>query len=175
MAIEKTKIAEVLFDNPDRITSEMIIHILSHLPDDNKKGEFSQIANVKFDHDSKDPFESCGLNFEDMLKIDEVISGLVDGPTKKRKVSQVIEEIFTQAEDPKFRLKLSAYCAFQISQAYKKGKSKGFSGKSPQDLDDLLKGAIIISDKGDPKKMLREINILRGILDRLENVIRGKM
>ena len=108
MAIEKTKIAEVLFDNPDRITSEMIIHILSHLPDDNKKGEFSQIANVKFDHDSKDPFESCGLNFEDMLKIDEVISGLVDGPTKKRKVSQVIEEIFTQAEDPKFRLKLSS-------------------------------------------------------------------
>ncbi len=165
MTIEKNKIAEVLFNNPERISSEEIVHILSHLPDGDKRGEFQQVSNVKFDHNGSDLFESTNVEWEKVKEFDEFISNLISGPTRKKKISQAVEELYNRLEDPNERLKLSVYCMIQLKHAY-----KGAEG-----MDGEIKRMVKIDGKGDPKKMLREIGALRKVLDSIEKVIRDNM
>jgi len=165
LTVEKNKIAEVLFNNPEKISSDEIVHILSHLPDDNTKGEFQQVSNVKFDHNGSDLFESTNTDWEKIRDFDDFISGLINGPNRKKKVSQAVEELYNRLEDPNERLKLSVYCMIQLKNA--------FSGSSnmPEDIKKIVK----IDGKGDPKKMLSEIRALRKVLDTIEKVIKDNM
>lgn len=150
---KKAQVAETLFNIPTNyMTSGMIKWILSHLPDENKKGEFSASAPVssapgpelKF-IESKEPglHGSFNLSFEDITVLKNKITAAFGEDEPKEGVARVLimEKVYPQLCDAEkaflIALGIEPFAPYyHASEMRANGKT---AGGSLEDLIDMLK------------------------------------
>lgn len=109
---KKAKLAEILYDLPtNKISTEDIRWIMSHLPEDNNergKEAVKPQGVIAFNHNTEDLREMVGINNKEILQLLHKFEGCFESKDKAARKSYVLEKFYPLLND-KEKVFLIAY------------------------------------------------------------------
>lgn len=95
---KKQVVAELLYDLPTgRISTDTIRWVMSHLPDEDSKGDNSQTPS-NFKHDADELHEALGLSDKDILSLGVKVNNTLRTKANKSRTMEVLYPLLSDAE-----------------------------------------------------------------------------